>query len=56
MRLGISTQEGIIERVARQVRARMSMNVDQSRKKPAAVHHRFSARDGLMRHAIAVNP
>jgi hypothetical protein len=56
MRLGISTQQGIIERVARRVRARMGMNVDQSRKKPAAVHHGFGARDGLMRNAIAVDP
>jgi len=38
------------------VRARMGMNVDQSRKKPAAVHHGFGARDGLMRNAIAVDP
>jgi hypothetical protein len=32
------------------------MNVDQTRQKPAAMHHGLGARDGLKRNAIPVGP
>ena len=56
MRLGISTQQRIIEGIARRVRARMGVHVNQSRKQPAAIHHCLGARDCLVRNPITVDP
>jgi hypothetical protein len=56
MRLRIPPQHRVIEWVARRVRARMGVDIDQTRQKPTTSHDRLGARDLLARNTIPGDP